>query len=311
MIKNSIAVCSRSFSKNKILRTELKLKYKNVKFNDGGLSLSGVTLVEFLSSCEKAIIALEKIDDNILCQLPNLKVISKYGVGLNNIDMDSMRKFKVKLGWKGGVNKRSVSELVIGFAITMLRELNICNNDVISGKFDQKIGKQLTGKTFGIIGCGNVGKDLVQLLKPFGLKILVYDIVDYYNFYKKHNIKKVSLDQLLIESDLISLHVPFDNSTDNILNKEKLSLIKKNTILINTARGGLIDEKELKKLLKNNSIAGAAFDVYSPEPPIDLEFLKLPNFFGTPHIGGSSFEAVLAMGRSAIDSLENNKFIVN
>ena len=311
MIENSIAVCSRSFSKNKILRDELKLKYKNVKFNDEGLTLIGSTLVEFLSGFDKAIIALEQIDENILSQLPDLKVISKYGVGLNNIDMDSMRKFKVKLGWKEGVNKRSVSELVVGFAITMLRQLHICNNEVLSGEFNQIIGKQLTGKTFGIIGCGNVGKDLVKLLQPFGLKLLVFDIVDYSDFYNKYNIKKVTLDALLTQSDIISLHIPLNNSTKNILNKKKLSLLKRDAILINTARGGLIDEKILKNILMNNRIAGAAFDVFSSEPPTDFELLKLSNFFGTPHIAGSSLEAILAMGMSAIDGLEKNKLIVN
>ncbi len=309
MQNRSVAVCSRSFSRNKILRTELLLKYENVKFNDKGISLEGSELIKFLSGYDKAIIALEKIDNSILSKLPDLKVISKYGVGLNNIDMNSLRKYKIRIGWKGGVNKRSVSELVLGFSINMLRQLNICNDFVKSGNFNQHIGRQLTGKTFGIIGCGNIGKDLVKLLQPFDAKLLVNDIINFDSFFKKYNVEYVKLSKLLTDSDIISLHVPLDNSTKNLLNKKNLSLLKKDAILINTARGGLIDENFLKDLLIKKKISGAAFDVYSIEPPKDYELLKLSNFFGTPHIGGSSIEAILAMGRSAIDGLDDNKFV--
>ena len=304
-----IAVCSRSFSKNDKLRNELKSIYKNVKFNDKGSGLKGKDLIDFLRGCKKAIVALEVIDDNILSQLPDLKIISKYGVGLDKIDFNSLKKHKIKLGWEGGVNKRSVSELVLGLVIIILRKLTLCNKNVISGNFSQIIGSQLTGKKFGIIGCGNVGKDVIRLLKPFDLDFLVYDIVNYKDFYKKNNVTRVTLDDLLKKSDIISLHVPLDKSTKNILNKNKLNLIKKNALLINTARGGLVDESELKIKLKNNTLKGAAFDVFMNEPPIDKELLNLSNFFATPHIGGSSEEAILAMGRSAINGLDVNEFV--
>ena len=241
--------------------------------------------------------------------MPELKIISKYGVGLDKIDLNSLKKYKVKLGWEGGVNKRSVSELVLSLIIIVLRKLNICNQNVIKGDFSQIKGSQLTGKKIGIIGCGNVGKDLIKLLQPFNLEFFVYDIVDYRNFYKKYNIQSVSLDHLLKKSDIISLHLPLDSSTKNILNNKNLNLVKENAIIINTARGGLIDENELKLKLKNNTIMGAAFDVFLNEPPNDKELINLSNFFGTPHIGGSSEEAILAMGRSAIKGLEVNKFL--
>jgi len=118
-----IAVCSRSFSKNKVLRRELLEKYDNVYFNDDGLALTGETLIAFLHGATHAIIALEKIDDNLLSRLPELKVISKYGVGLDMIDIKSIKRHNVRLGWTGGVNRRSVSELVISFAISLLRHV--------------------------------------------------------------------------------------------------------------------------------------------------------------------------------------------
>ncbi|MCC6276052.1 MAG: phosphoglycerate dehydrogenase [Leptospiraceae bacterium] len=304
---DKIAVCSRSFSNNVVLRKELLEKYSQVTFNDHGLSLKGDTLVEFLSGKTKAITGLEAVDEYVLSRLPKLKVIGKYGVGLDMIDMNAMRKFRVRLGWTAGVNKRSVSELALAFAISMLRLIPRGNREVISGVWKQQVGGTLTGKTVGIIGCGNVGKDLISLLKPFDCRILVNDIIDYSDFYRENGIRPVDLISLLKESDVVTLHVPLDESTKMMLNAEKLGLLKSSSVLINTARGGLVDEVALKDILKENKILGAAFDVFTIEPPLDGELLTLPNFLATPHVGGSAYEAILAMGRSAIRGLDENE----
>jgi phosphoglycerate dehydrogenase-like enzyme len=301
-----VAVCSRSFSKNLVLRKEVLAEYKNVTFNDTGVQLEGDELIKFLKDHDKAITALEIINDHVLSNLPELKIIGKYGVGLDMIDMASMHKHGVRLGWVGGVNRRSVSELVIALAINILRHVVVANGEVLNGIWRQIMGGQLSGKTVGIIGCGHVGKDLVKMLKPFGCKVLVTDIVNYLDFYKRHNISPVSLPELMASSDIVSIHVPLNTSTRGILDKEMLSLMKPSAILINLARGGLVNEGVLKEMLMNNQIAGAAFDVFETEPASDMELLALPNFFATPHIGGSSEEAVIAMGRSAIRGLVEN-----
>ncbi|MDC0599155.1 phosphoglycerate dehydrogenase [Candidatus Pseudothioglobus singularis] len=299
-----IAVCSRSFSRDSILRFELLQKYQNVTFNDEGKKLQGDSLVEFLKGHQRAIVALEKIDDELLKQLPELKIISKYGVGLDMINIQAMKKYEVKLGWTGGVNCRSVSELVISFAIALLRHVPESHREVLSGTWRQHIGGHLSGRTIGIIGCGFVGKDLIKLLQPFDCQILVNDIQNYDAFYKKYNIKAVDKEELLINSDIVTLHTPLDDSTRNMLNADLLTLMKSDSILINTARGGLIDETILKKMLINKTIAAAALDVFAVEPPKDKELLQLPNFIVTPHIGGSAKEAILAMGRASIAGLE-------
>jgi len=301
-----IAVTSRSFSKNRVLREELLSKYKNVTFNDLGIKFVESSLVEFLSGHEKAITALEKIDFHLLDQLPDLKVISKYGVGIDMIDKDAMQKHGVRLGWTGGVNRRSVSELVISFAISLLRYVPAAHREVLSGTWRQPIGGHLSGRTVGIIGCGFVGKDLVKLLQPFGCPILVNDIKDYVDFYKKYNIKTVGKEELLAKSDIVTLHVPLEDSTKNMLSAKRLALMKPDAILINAARGGLLDENALKDMLINGKLRGAALDVFAMEPPDDCELLELPNFIVTPHIGGSSDEAILAMGKAAIAGLDNN-----
>ena len=307
MNKNErVAVCSRSFSKNTTLRKEILEKYQHVKFNDADKKLEGDSLVDFLLGCDKAITALEVLDDSVLSQLPDLKVVAKYGVGLDMIDMDSMKRYGKSLGWIGGVNRRSVSELVISFAISLLRHVPAAHREVLGGTWRQHIGASLSDKKVGIIGCGHIGKDLIQLLKPFGCNVLVNDIKEQKDFYAKNNVRGVDLEELLSKSDVITLHLPLDNSTRNILSSEKMSLMKNTAILINTARGGLVDESALKLMLQRGDIAAAAFDVFNVEPPIDRELLELSNFLVTPHIGGSSVEAVLAMGRSAIQGLDVN-----
>jgi len=303
----SVAVASRSFSKHLVLRSEILRRYPDAKFNDKGLSLSGDSLVEFLDGYEKAITALEIIDRSILSKLPNLKVIGKYGVGLDMIDLHAMNEFDIKLGWTGGVNKRSVSELVVSFSVYLLHRVPFASAEVRNGEWYQVKGRQLSDCTFGIIGCGNIGKDLVKLLKPFGCNILVHDIIDYKDFYRENNITPVGLDELLQRSDVVTLHLPKDDSTKNILNKDRLKMLKKDAVLINLARGGLIDELALKKILIEGSIAGAALDVFAVEPPSDADFAHLDNVLITPHIGGSTEEAILAMGMAAIDGLDNAK----
>ena len=302
-----IAVTSRSFSRHPVLRAELLARYSNVKFNDDGLSLAGDSLVAFVRGAKKIITALERIDDAVLSQLPELEVIGKYGVGTDMLDKQALIRHGIRLGWTGGVNKRSVAELAIAFMISTLRLIPEASLDVRNGIWKNRIGRQLTGRTVGIIGCGHIGKDLTPLLRAFDCKVLAHDILDFPEFYKKYDVTPVSLTDLLQHSDVVTLHVPLDSSTRNMLSAEKLAMMKPEAVLINCARGGMVDEQALKAMLRDGRLSAAGFDVFATEPPEDLELLQLPNFLATPHIGGSSEEAVLAMGRSAIRGLDDNK----
>jgi D-3-phosphoglycerate dehydrogenase len=298
-----IAVTSRSFSKNETLRSELLALYRNVTFNDAGASLSGDELVAFLDGHDRAIVALEKLTEDVIVRLPRLRTVSKYGVGLDNIDVDALRRHGKKLGWRGGVNRRSVSELTLSFMIALLHNVPRASYLVREGGWRQIPGRQLTGKTVGIIGCGHVGKDLVGLLRPFDVKILAYDIVDYADFYRANGIEAVGVDELLARADVVTIHVPSDKTTRNILDSERIARFRPGSVFVNTARGGLVDEAAMHDALVSGRIAGAAFDVFAQEPPSETALLKLPNVLVTPHIGGSAEEAVLAMGRAAIQGL--------
>jgi len=304
-----ICVTSRSFSNNEILKDELLSRYKNVVFNTTGKSLHGEDLKSFLSKATKAIVALENIDSDLLDCLPNLDVISKYGVGIDSIDMSSMKKYNVKLGWTPGVNKRSVAELVIGFSILLTHKVPRAIEMVNQGVWKQVVGNLIQDKTIGIVGYGHIGREVAKLFRPFECRILVNDILDLKDVCDRTGVKQVSLDTLLQETDILTLHVPHNESTSLLLDKPKLSLLKVGASIINLSRGGIIDEDCLDDYVRGGHIEGAYLDVLRDEPIINSKLAKNPRIVLTPHIGGSSDEAILAMGRAAIRGLDNYKLV--
>jgi phosphoglycerate dehydrogenase-like enzyme len=306
-----IAVASRSFSKHPTLRAALSSKYSDVVYNDAGKSLAEDELIQFLKDADMAILGLERIDASVLKHTPSLKVISRFGVGLDSLDLAAIADAGIKVAYTAGANKRSVAELVVALALTMLRSLPAVNQEMRNGIWKQHKGRELSQCKVGIIGLGAVGKDLASLLKAFHCDIFAYDPFENTDYCYTHHIRPYALNDLLKQVDIVSLHIPLNANTRHLLNAERLSLMKSSTILINTARGGLVDETALKSMLKNNLLAGAAFDVFESEPPQDQELISLPNFFATPHIGGSTEEAILAMGYAAIEGLKKAVHIEN
>ncbi len=304
MSQARIAVTSRSFAGNPILREELKAKYSNVSFTESASILDGDALVALLRGHDRAIVGLERVDERVLAQVPDLRVISKYGVGLDAIDVDAVARRGIKLGWTGGVNRRSVAELTLAFALALFHRVPECDVALRRGQWNKLVGWELTGKTVGIIGCGFVGQDLVRLLAPFGCRILAHDIRDYQEFYAAHGVAPVTLAELLPAADVVTLHVPLDASTRGLIGATELARMRPGTFIINAARGGLIDETALADALERGHLAGAACDVFQMEPDVNPRLVALPAFLGTPHIGGASQEAQLAMGRAAIEGLE-------
>lgn len=144
-------------------------------------------------------------------------------------------------------------------------------------------------------------------MEPFTCHILAHDIRDYPEFFARHGVESCSLEELLRQADVVTLHVPLDNSTRGMLDARRLAMLKSGAVLVNTAGGGMVDEAALATMLREQRLAAAAFDVFSVEPPTDTELLSLPNFLATPHIGGSAYEAIIAMGRAAIEGLDNHE----
>ncbi len=303
MKDKKIVVTTVAFSKNQYLRDRLKSCFVNVKFNDLFKRLDRNELKEFLKDADGAIIGLDEINEEILKDLKNLKVISKYGVGLNNIDFRATSKYNIDVVFSQGVNKRSVSELALGNILSLMRNSYITSNKLKRCEWDKNGGMQLSGKKIGVIGVGNIGKDLISLLKPFNCEIFVNDIIQQDEYYIKNNLIPVTKEEIYQNCDVITIHTPSTELTKNMINRDIFVLMKKEAYFINTARGDIVIQEDLKWALKEKIIAGAAIDVYDQEPPRDYDFISLPNLICTPHIGGNAKEAVLAMGESAIENL--------
>jgi phosphoglycerate dehydrogenase-like enzyme len=298
-----IKVTSVSFSQNKKLESEILKFFPATDLNLKGIRFDSKSLIEYIKDAEGLIIGLEKIDKNIIDCCPNLKIISKYGVGLDNIDLDYCKKLNINIGWTEGINKLSVAEMALGFMLSLCRNLFITSNQLKNGTWNKSGGIQLSNKTVGIIGVGNIGKEVIRLIKPFNCNILVNDIINNSEYYKENNLKEVTKKELFENSDIVTIHAPLTDETKNLINKDILSIMKKTAFLINTSRGLIVSHSDLQWALENNIIAGAALDTYEVEPPDSKELLNHPNLICTPHIGGNSSEAVEAMGLSAINHL--------
>lgn len=299
-----VKVSTLAFSGNNYLVENLRKNFPDAEVNVNGKRIPDNDLADYFAGAEGIIVGLEKITPQLLDHLPDLRIIAKYGVGLDNIDLDACRRRNIQVGWTGGVNRRSVSEMTLGFMLALFRNLYLTSNQLKNQIWNKSGGTQLSGKTIGIIGLGNIGKDLVHLLEPFQCRILANDIADIKSYSHKYGIECVSKEELYKEADIITIHTPFTEKTDNLINEEVFAQMKPTSFLLNTARGGIVNEEDLLQALKNNIIAGAAIDVFYSEPPVNNELLSIPNLICTPHIGGNAYEAVVAMGISAINHLE-------
>ena len=303
-VLHKVAVTAPAFCRSPVLREELLQVFPNAYFNDKDRYLSPSETIGFLKEADAAVIGRDRIDEEVLNHLPGLQIIAKYGVGLDNIDQASARRHGVKIGWTAGVNKESVAELALCFMLGLCHNVFISGNLLKQNIWKKNGGRQLAGKTVGIIGCGHVGTEVLRLLSLLGSTLLVCDIVDKSEVCRKYGAEIVAFDALIVQADIVSLHVPLTEQTEYMIGAAVLNRMKTSAFLINTSRGRVVDEAALKAALMENRIAGAALDVFNEEPPSDQELLTHPHFMGTPHIGGNTQEAVEAMGRAAIAHLK-------
>lgn len=292
------------------LRAEVIEAYPTAKLNPDPKILGEDEMIAFLSDCDAAIVGLEPVSERVLASLPNLKVIGKFGVGVETIDFDAMQRHGVRFGYRYGVNRLSVAELTIGFAIAALRGVTSQNAAMRTGMRPRAgVGRLLTGRVFGIHGCGHIGKEVVRLLKPFDCKIIACDIADQSAFYRENGVEPVSFENLLARSEVLSLHLPLTKRTRGLYNARVLDALRHDCVLINTCRGGIVDEDDLADRLESGRLQAACFDVFAIEPATNDRLLRLPSFLSTPHIGASAIEARVAMARSAIAGLTVNEIV--
>lgn len=300
----TIKVTAESFIKNPVLKAELNARFPDVLFWDRNTGLT-----EFCLDAEVLLVGREKIDATFLSQCPQLKHIAKYGVGLDNIDLLACHERGISIGFTPGVNKTSVAEITLGFMLGAAHNVFYTGTALKNGEWIKNGGMQLSGKTIGIIGVGNVGKELIRMLHVFQCKIMVNDIINQDEFYLSNNLIESSKTEIYFNADLISVHVPLTAETHKFISHEAFTAMKSEAVLINTCRGEVVDHEALKTALHQNKIGAYISDVFDPEPYSDEELLKHPRFFGTPHIAGNSTEAVLSMGRSAIHHIM--EYVIN
>ena len=224
------------------------------------------------------------------------KIIARVGVGLDNIDQEAAKEKNIKVinAVEGAIT--AVAELVIGLMLSMAREIPRADREIRNGNWIKKelMGTELKGKYLGIVGLGNIGKRLGRLARALNMNIIGYDVTEIDNeFSKEVGLMKADLDTLLSSADYVSFHVPLLDSTRHMINAEKLKMMKNTARIINTARGGVIDEESLYNSLKDGSLAGAALDVFEVEPATGNKLITLPNFIATPHMGAQTKEAQL------------------
>ncbi len=298
-----VLVTPTSFSKyNNNLSKELENTVGSVIYNTSGKPLSEKELIPLVFDVDGFIAGLDDITSNAIKAAKSLKVIARYGTGVDRVDLKAAKEAGVYVTNTPGANSVSVAELTIGLAITAARNILEGNNGIKKGTWPRLPGITFSGKTFGIIGLGSVGKEVAKRLRAFGLKLIAYDIFFDKEFLKEYGIEPVDLENLFSKSDFISLHIPVLDDTANIINRESLARMKKGSILINTARGELIDEDALYESLASGHLKAAALDTFKKEPPDeDNKLLSLSQVITTPHMGAATDNASDEMTRISID----------
>jgi len=245
----------------------------------------------------------EPLTAEALAACPNLRMVMKHGVGIDNIDLDAATSLGIVVANAPGTNTKAVADWVIGAMLSLLRGICTASTSTRAGKWDRFVGRELGAMTVGVIGTGRIGVEVIKRLRGFGAEVLSYDVVQNNELMSRHDVRYVSLDELLGASDLVTLHVPLMEQTKGMIGARELSCMKDSAYLINAARGELVDEDALHKSLKARRIAGVALDVYATEPPQASPLIKLGNVLATPHIAAYTYEAMEHMDQMCAETI--------
>jgi D-3-phosphoglycerate dehydrogenase len=268
-------------------------------------------MLKLIKDIDGIIIGIDELSAEIIEEANKLKVISKYGTGLDNIDINMATNKKIIVTSTPTANVDAVADLAFGLILSLARRIPEADKKTKSGKWGKIIGKAVWEKTLGVIGLGKIGRQVVKRAKGFEMNILAFDTVKDKKFVQKYGIKYVNLEKLLQKSDYVSIHIPLNNDTRNMISYKELEKMKKDAFLINTSRGGIVDEEDLYDALRNNKLRGAALDVYKNEPPRESPLKELDNVIMTPHIGAYTEEAIENMSiqaaQNVVDVLEGRE----
>ena len=264
-------------------------------------------LANHIKDCEIVVIrSATKLTKEVLDKAEQLKIIARCGVGIDNVDLDFAKSKSIFVTNSPSANLISVVELTVALIISVSRKLSLADSHLKKGEWNrsQFLGNELYGKTLGIVGFGKAGRLVAERMKSFGMSIVFYDpyVTDW-----NGSEESIKLDDLLRTADVVSIHVIKTKDTENLISKDMLDLLKPSSVIINTSRGGVLDEDYLFELLESEKIFGAGLDVYSNEPPKNVDRYNGLNLVTTPHIGASTNEAQL---KSGLETIENIKKIL-
>lgn len=298
-----VLISSASFGKiNADAINALKAAGYSPVLNPHGRKLEFNDFVELVKDAVGMIAGTEKITAELLDAAPKLRAISRYGVGTDSIDMDAARKKGIVVTTTDEAPSQAVAELALALILNLHRHVSLSDRTVRAERWDQTMGRSLFGKTLGIVGLGRIGRALVELTHPFGVKVVAYDVRPNLEFVKSHKIELVPLERLLSESDIVSIHAPSMKETHHMIGKKELGLMKRDAVIVNTARGSLIDEAALIEALEKKQIGGAALDAFEKEP-YKGELKRYDNVVLTPHVGSFTKEARIRMEKEAVENL--------
>ena len=285
-------------------------KHFEIRYHDSNVPLSKEEIIEMIKGQDALLCPLsDKIDKDVIDAGDNLKIIANYGAGFDNIDIDYAReKGIVVTNAPAPASAVSTAELAFGLMLTAARKIVSGDKVTRAGEFygwrpTFYLGSQLKGKTLGIIGLGNIGKNLAKRARAFEMKVVYYSRTRKEDFEKEFDIEYLDRDEVIRSADFLSLHTAFVPDLRHMISKKELEMMKKSAILINASRGPIVDEDALADALIENVIAGAALDVYEFEPRVNDKLMDLDNVILAPHLGNATFEARLEMGENAKDNL--------
>ena len=261
-------------------------------------------LANHIKDCEIVVIrSATKLTKEVLDKAEQLKIIARCGVGIDNVDLDFAKSKNIFVTNAPSANLISVVELTVALIISASRKLSLADSHLKKGEWNrsQFLGNELYGKTLGIVGFGKAGRLVAERMKSFGMSIVFYDpyVTDW-----NGSEESIKLDDLLRTADVVSIHVIKTKDTENLISKDMLDLLKPSSVIINTSRGGVLDEEYLFELLESEKIFGAGLDVYSNEPPKNVDRYNGLNLVTTPHIGASTNEAQLKAGLETIENIK-------
>lgn len=269
------------------------------------IKLTGTDLeqqTEVMKEADALIAGLEYIGEEFMDAAPKLKVISRYGVGYENVDKQAALTRGIQITITPGANGDSVADLAVALMLDVARNVTVMDQEMKKQHQIRPQGLELYGKTLGVIGAGRIGRGVAERCRGFNMKILACDVYRNEEFIRKTGAEYVSMETLLREADFITIHSPLNEETRNMISKEQFDMMKKDAVLVNTARGGIVDEEALYEALSSGRIRGAALDATVNEPPYNSPLMQCSNCILTPHAGAATREASSKMSIMAAEN---------